>query len=140
MRYLYSVTPEYVAEAERADYAPDGEPVIPWYPAPAQNLFLSTLSFRKSIHALVKDVHDQDFQLMLDNLKKQYPGLPEELHSNYIFSTVRAASMFAVGTRFRIYITQDTARLHEVGGKESIHTLWEEQPINGIKVNDKDKR
>lgn len=129
MKYLYSVVPEYIAEAERGNYAKADEAVIPWYPAPLQNMFLSIESFRKSIHAVVKDMAVVDVEAFLKRLWTQYPGLPEALHSNYIYHTAKAASLFPVGTRFRIYITPQSAAIHQIGGDETIHTLWTEQPL-----------
>jgi len=129
MKFLIAVTPEYVLAQDRDKYAPDGEPVIPWYPAPLDNQFLSVISFRRSIHALVADLPAFNVDDALTNLMKQYPGLPRRLHANYLMHTARAAQQFPVGTRFRIFITADSAKLHEIGVAERLFTLWEEQPV-----------
>ena len=128
MEYLLSVRPDYVPAGTEDKFAMSGEPVIPGFPAPCDNMFISTTTFRKSIHAIVEDVAI-DLDEVCVRLCKEYPGLPKRLIENYIFHTARAASSFAIGTRFRIYIQADNTKLHEVGGEERLFTLWDEQPM-----------
>jgi hypothetical protein len=129
MKFLTAVHPDYVPEAEKPKYAVAGEPVIPWYPAPLDNMFVSTVSFKKTIHAVVRELPEFDADVALASLVREYPGLPPALHENYLYHTARAAMSFPEGTVFRIYIKPDTARLHEVGGEERLFTLWEKQPL-----------
>jgi hypothetical protein len=129
MRFLTAIHPDYVPEAEKHRYAVAGEPVIPWYPAPMDNLFMSTVSFKKAIHAVVRELPEFNADAALAHLLKEYPGLPKVLHENYLYHTARAAAAFPEGTIFRIYIKPTTARLHEVGGEERLFTLWEQQPL-----------
>jgi len=126
MRYLVSVPPEKTTEKD--NWAPAGEPVVPWYPATSENVFLSTTSFKKAPYAEVVDRADIDIDVIASALKKQYPGLPATLHDNYVLATAKAAYAYPIGTRFNIFITPDTAKLKAIG-KEEVHILWEKQPL-----------
>jgi hypothetical protein len=126
MRFLVSVPPETVAEKDQ--WADSGEPVIPWFPSSLENVFLSINSFKKSPYAKVTDCPDLDVDDLANALKKQYPGLPIQLHENYVLAIAMAAHAYPIGTKFQIFITQDTAKL-KVVGKEEWHSLWEQQPL-----------
>ena len=127
MKYLFSCRPEFVQDKDADMFADEGEPVIPGFPAPCDNLFISILSFKKAIHAVVTDA-DVDCDELCARLCVQYPGIPKSLHEAYIYHTARAADAMAPGTRFRLYVTPDKATLHEIGGTERLYHLWEEQP------------
>lgn len=126
MKFLVSVPPTQTTENDK--WAGAGEPVIPWFPAPVDNVFLSVDSFKKSPYAEVVERADLDPDVLAETLKKQYPGLPATLHENYILATATAAHAYPVGTRFQIFITPNTAKL-KVVGKEDYHLLWEQQPL-----------
>ena len=126
MRFLVSVPPETITEKDQ--WAESGEPVVPWFPATAANVFLSVKSFRQSPYAKVVDYRDLDVDDLANALQKQYPGLPLQLHENYVLAVAMAAHAYPIGTKFQIFITQDTAKL-KVVGKEDFHTLWEKQPL-----------
>ena len=61
-------------------------------------------------------------------LFKEYPGLPLNLHENYVFAIAVAAGKFSVGTRFRVLVDDDTAKLQQVG-TDALYTLWNKQPL-----------
>lgn len=128
MKYLVSVPPEQVSDDDKDRWAPGGELVIPWFPAPPQNLFLCVPSFKFAPYAVVKDVSDFDPDVLAAQLKKQYPGLPDKLHENYVLETARIALRFPVGTRFQPFIDINSVKLRVVG-TESMNTLWEKQPM-----------
>jgi hypothetical protein len=128
MNFLVSLTPEYVDAKERDKYAADGEPVIPSYPAPLANLFLSVTSFKQALHAEVRNLPDLNLDTLCEKLVAYYPGLPRKLHENYLFHTARAAAGFPVGTRFRTFITADTAKIQRTDN-EQLFELWTEQPM-----------
>jgi len=126
MKFLVSVPPEKITEKDV--WAEGDEPVIPWFPATSENVFLSIKSFKKSPYAKVADCPKLDVDDLATALKKQYPGLPAKLHENYVVAIAMAAHAYPVGTKFQIFITQDTAKL-KVVGKEELHILWEKQPL-----------
>ena len=130
MRYLVSVRPEVVVAGEDGadDWAPNDEPVIPSFPAPQRDMFLSVTSFKDAPYAKVVDDPGLDPDTLLDRLVTEYPGLPEVLHAEYIMAIARVAATWPVGTKFQAYITQDEARLRPVMSDQMI-TLWEKQPL-----------
>ena len=127
MNFLVSLTPEYAQPEDRAKYAPDGEPVIPCFPAPLENLFLSTVSFKRCLHAEVRNVQI-DLDAVCSRLASYYPGLPRRLIENYLFHAARAAAAHAVGTRFRVFITLDEAKIQNLESEE-LYVLWTAQPM-----------
>ena len=127
MKYLMSTPPPVIHGAETM--APGGEPVIPWFPAPVRSVFLSIESFRDAAFATVEEV-DIDPDVLADTLCKRYPGLPRQLHENYVMATALAARMLEIGERVRPIITEDVTQL-QVVNTPKVLTLWEEQPIKG---------
>jgi hypothetical protein len=134
MRYLVATRPERVAVDTKDDWAEEGEPVIPWYPAPADNVFLGLDSFKKAPYAVVVDVK-LDPDELVERLVKQYPGLPEILHENYVFAIGLAAHRFPIGTKFQVYVDTGTAKL-KVVGREEYHLLWTKQPLKTLENTD----
>jgi hypothetical protein len=127
VRYLVSVAPEATGNDVKEDWAAEGEPVVPWYPATLENVFLSVMTFKKAACAKVADIAD-DPDVMASRLAEEYPGLPLSLHENYILAIAKAAHEFPVETVFRIFIGRNSAKLQAVKS-EDIHVLWEEQPL-----------
>ena len=126
MKYLVSVTPE-APGTDPSVWAPPGEPVVPWYPATDSNVFVSGVSFKPSPIAEVADI-DLDPDALAVSLQREYPGLPLSMHQNYVFHTAMAAGKYPVGTKLRIWITPQTAKLQPVGTDE-LYTMWEQQPV-----------
>ena len=96
--------------------------LVPWYPAPVQNMFVSTVTFEKHTHGVVVDA-DFDIDTACANLTKQYPGIPREMHERYVIKSCVAAAKFEVGTRVRPVITIDSAMVQDVDGTQHV-TLW----------------
>lgn len=126
MKYMLSSTSAY-AGVDPLDWAPDGEPVVPWYPATLNNAFLAIGSFRPSMLAEVRTI-DVDPDVLVDRLVAEYPGLPRKLHENYVLAIALAATKYADGTRFKVLVDQDSATLQQLGTDKLIN-LWTEQPM-----------
>lgn len=127
MRYLFSVAPDHTSEDFKDTWAPPGEPVVPWYPATLENVFLSTVSFKRVPTARVISDSTVDIDKIADRLKKNYPGLPGSIHEAYVLAIAKAAYEYPVGTQFQIFITKQEAKL-KVVGKEDYKLLWDKQP------------
>jgi len=131
MRFLLSLAPERGTHDPTGEtYAGNGEPVVPWFPAPVRSVFLSLTSWAYSPYAIVSEP-DLDPDVLAARLAAQYPGLPETLHNNYVLATAMAAAKLPVGTRVRPIITADAAHL-QVLNDDTIITLWETQPMKGV--------
>jgi len=127
MKYLVSVAPK---AAELQDqWAPGGEPVVPWYPHSPQNAFLAIPSFQPSQYAQVVDDPAVDVDEVARKLKSHYPGLPAKLHDNYVLAIARAAHRYPAGTIFRIYVDYDKAEMCVAGKEDVRHVLWEKLPL-----------
>jgi len=132
MRYLFSVIPEKIAETDKDKWAEAGKPVIPWFPAPVENVFVSIGEAKKAPYALVENRKDLDLDNLLETLKKYYPDLPAKLLENYILATSTAAYRFPVGTKLQIIIDENTAKIFPIGKAEEAYTLWEKQPFGEL--------
>lgn len=132
MRFLFSVDKnEYGTTSVQADEAPEaGEPLVPWFPAPAENSFVSCTSFKRTPYAVVADKNIDPDEL-LANLIKQYPGLPERLHRVYISKVAVVVHKIKPGTKFRVMIGADSAAIQQVDDEVNIIELWNKQPIEG---------
>lgn len=128
MKYFVSLPPLQRQNNEGArDWAPAGEAVIPDFPAPPKNRFLSLVSFKPAPYAVVLDV-TFDPDVMAGILKKEYPGLPPDLHDNYILRMCQAAAELPIGTRVRVIVSEEQATLQVVDTDKTI-VLWTEQPL-----------
>lgn len=136
MRYLFSVAQEQVTETEKDRWAAAGEPVVPWFPAPPDHVFISIGSFKRAIYAVVEEHQDLDLEVLSLALLTYYPGLTRELLDNYVLATAKAAYVFPIGTKLQITVTPDTAKVYPVGKIENYHTLWTEQPYRELKDAD----
>jgi len=131
MNYLFSVRPTHIQKGDEELWAPADEPVVPWFPAILKNVFLSVRSFKQSPYAIVRN-RSVNLNELRDCLVKEYPGLPEELHGNYVFKTAEAAHSFPVGTKLLIVVEPQRATLRVVGDEESSYVMWERQPFGEI--------
>ena len=129
MHYLFAVAGMKLLGVP-ADYvqADGGEPVVPWFPAPAQNAFLGLDSWRLASHAKVLD-QDVDPDVLAERLRVQYPGLPRQLLDNYVLAICKSAAQLPVGAVCRCLVTPESATLQVMGTDQAI-TLWSEQPIS----------
>jgi hypothetical protein len=128
MKYLVTLAPAQVgAVAAGEDWAGGGEPVIPWFPAPVRNVFLSTTSWKFAPYATVID---STFNLdsIVEALCIHYPGLPRTLHENYVLETAVAASRLSVGNQVSPIINENSAQI-QVKDTNKLITLWTAQPI-----------
>ena len=125
MRFLCAVG---TLQAARADWADEGEPVVPQFPPCALNVFLGTRSFKPSLYARVSECPGLDLDKLAAALKAQYPGLPPEMLNAYVLETAKAAYELDLGALCQIFTTPDAARLH-VQDTGRLYTLWEKQPI-----------
>jgi hypothetical protein len=129
MKYLVSVTPDRARDG--VEWAPAGEPVIPWYPAPPEHVFLAIGSFKRAPYAEVVDSPAIDPDRLLECLKRQYPGLPDKLHEYSILSTAKAAHLFPVGTRLQPFVEYEFPGKYcvklKVLGKEEYTVVWDKR-------------
>lgn len=134
MKYLVSVAPYKKKTEEGAEeFAAAGEPVVPWFPAPACNLFLSIISQARAQFAVVAE-GAFDLDALAARLTKDYPGLPPALHENYVLETAFAAAQLPVGTMVKALIDDDSAAL-QVYNEAKVITLWTTQPIKKRPLN-----
>lgn len=129
MKYLISVP----SEKPLAGQLSVCEPVVPWYPAPAADMFVGTITFGKCYQATVREVLDLNLTDMAIRLHKQYPGLPTKLHENYVLHTAHLADALPVGTRVQVVITQTSAKIRVVETKR-FYTLWDKQPTDKLEL------
>lgn len=99
------------------------ELLIPWFPAPVRNVFLSTHSFAIRPQGIISEAPNIDLDAILEALHKQYPGIPREIHEKYILRSCYAAAQFPVGTEVRPVITADSAMVQDLEGSKHID-LW----------------
>ena len=132
MKYLFSVAQETVTETDKTKWAVAGEPVVPWFPAPPENVFISIGTFKKSIYATVEDRPDIDLEALSKSLQKYYPGLTKELLDNYVVATAKVAHEFPVGAMVQVAISTDSAQVYPRGQIEYCHTLWTKQPFKEL--------
>ena len=128
MRFLTALPPEATNDEDKDKWADAGDPVVPVFPAPPQDMFLSTVSFLRASAAEVVDRDDLDPDEIAASLKKEYPGLPSDLHDNYVVATARIAKALPIGTKVQVVVDPDSARIREAGS-DTFHTLWHEQPL-----------
>jgi hypothetical protein len=124
VRFLVSCPPEV---QQTGEWAPAGEPVVPWFPATQENVFLSCSGFKRSLYAVVAE-GTWDPDVLARALVDQYPGLPKRLCENYVLQTALRAAKVPVGTKLRIFVTRDSATLQPVGTDKLI-TMWDTQPL-----------
>jgi len=127
MRYLVSVRQETIASDAKDQWAPQGEPVVPWYPATLRNAFLAIDSFKPAQYAKVVDDPNIDIDDIADRLCIEYPGIPKSIHNAYVLAIAKAAHKFQVGSAFSIIVEYDRVQLFELGATE-VHTLWDKHP------------
>ena len=116
--------PSHVPQAE---WAPEGEPVIPNFPIWRESFFLSTISFKPVPYARVMEI-DIDPDAAMQSLKNRYPGLPEHLLGTYVLATAKAALELPTGIVLRVSIEPDKTELFGVTESKT-HVLWDKQPV-----------
>lgn len=126
MRYLFSIEPQKSVDKDL--WAPAGEPVVPQFPHCGTNNWLSTVSFKPAIAATVLEKDDIDLDTYAAALIKEYPGLPPELHKEYVLRCGKLAHMVPVNSIMQVYITQHTAKVMVRETEEWIE-LWNKQPL-----------
>jgi hypothetical protein len=134
MKYLVSVKPERVADQDKDKWADDGEPVIPAFPAPIENVFLSVASHKKAPYAMVRDMPDLNLEQLAKTLCAYYPGLPPILLENYVLATALAADKMPPNTRILIGVSYNKASVFPSGNPELSYTLWTEQPMGAKSI------
>jgi hypothetical protein len=71
---------------------------------------------------------DLDIDELAARLKKEYPGLPAELHDTYVLETAKVSHVIPAGHICQVYVTAASTRILDTT-TGSTHTLWEEQPV-----------
>ena len=133
MKFLFAADKaEYGATEAKVKDAPEaGEPVVPWFPAPVENSFVSCVSFKRTPYAVADD-RNVDPDGLLANMVSQYPGLPEAMHRAYIMRIALVAFDLKPGTRYRAMIGPDSAAIQQVDDETNIIQLWSKQPLKGL--------
>jgi len=134
MKYLVSVKPERVPDQDKDKWADDGEPVIPAFPAPVENVFLSVTSHKKAPYAKVQDMPNLNLEQLAKTLTQYYPGLPPILLENYVLATALAADKLPPDTRLLIDASYDKVSVFPSGKPELSYTLWTEQPMGAKSI------
>lgn len=115
-------------EETAGDWADEGDPVVPQFPHVGTNHWLSAISFEPAPYARVEERTDIDVDSYAAALIAEYPGLPRELHEEYVLTTAKLANMLPVGSTVQVYITQDIAKVLVLEAEEWIE-LWKQQPL-----------
>lgn len=124
MKFLVAIPKEKSSDGR---WATEREPVVPCFPSQSSGAFLTVPSFRLAEKAEVADVSVDPDELAAA-LAREYPGLPEKLHENYVLLTFKAVFDSALGTVYRISVSQTQAML--INDKTSAtKILWQEQPL-----------
>jgi hypothetical protein len=126
MRYLFSVEPEKASDED--EWAPAGEPVVPQFPHAGTDFWISTASFKNAPTAVVEERDDIDLDVYAKALAAEYPGLPLQLHEEYVLRCAKLAHMVPVGSTIQVYITQNQAKVLVRETEEWIE-LWNKQPL-----------
>ena len=122
-----------VSQKSDRSTAQAGEPVVPNFPVPPSNTFLSLASWNYCALASVAEIA-ADPDTLLKGMVKQFPGLPAKLHENYIVAVATAVANDTPGTRYSVITGEQTQLINNETG--AVNTLWTRQPLKG----DYDKR
>ena len=125
MKYLFSRK----AEVSQIEQAPEGESVIPEFPCRSAG-FIAIPSFKFCALAEVKKLSENEkgfFELLVDKLTKQYPGIPRDILEQYVIGTARAASQFKEGTILRIFVNSEITSVQDTV-TENVFNLWNKHP------------
>ena len=125
MLYLFSLKPEY--NTDDANWAEPDEPVVPCYPHLNKDVWLSVQSGKLAPYAVVKEC-DIDPDTLVQDLVKEYPGLPAELHETYVQRTCALAEAAGVDSKFHVRIQQDNATAINATTEDN-YILWTKQPL-----------
>ena len=109
-----------------ADWAPEGEPVIPNFPIWKESYFLGIASFKPCPYAKVMEI-DLDLDEAVKVLKLRYPGLPESMLGKYVLETAKTAWELPTNAIFRISIEQDKVELFGANVSKT-YVMWDKQP------------
>lgn len=131
MNYLISIP----SDKPLGGWLAGREPVVPWYPAPASDVFVGTITFGKCYQAVVESVPGLNLTDIADRLARQYPGLPRTLHENYVLYTANLSHYLPVGLRVQAVVTQHSAKIRVVD-TQKIYTLWDKQPTGKTELID----
>ena len=126
MRYLFSVAP--AESSDETEWAAGGEPVVPQFPHAGSNHWLSVVSFKPAPAAVIEARDDIDLDAYATALAKEYPGLPVELHNEYVLRCGKLAHMLPIGSVMQVYIKPNSARVMVRDTEEWIE-LWKKQPL-----------
>ena len=129
MHVLVAKTASYVdAGGTKVDVAVTGfDPVIPWYPFPAAQVFLGTKSMATCKLAVVVDYPELDADVMVAALNKEFPGIPEYLHEFAVIKAVLAARTIPVGTTVRVYMVDGVVKIQDYDFTNNV-TVWDNLP------------
>lgn len=126
-KYLYSLPPEL--KAGGGVYAEAGIPVVPWYMVQPPNMFVAAGTIRLSPYAEVWD-REIDLDAVAQRLFEDFPGIPLQVHENYVMATALAAAQLKAGTRVRPLITSSEASI-QVFNETTVIQLWTTPPTKG---------
>lgn len=124
MKFLLSVPKEKVTDGK---WTTRREPVVPCFPSQHGGAFLTVPEFLLAEKAEVSQT-DADADEMAAALVKEYPGLPRQLHENYVLAVWKAVYDIPEGTVFRITVSQKQAMLINDKTNATL-ILWNEQPF-----------
>ena len=113
---------------DKDEWAAGGEPVVPQFPHKGTNHWLSVVSFKPALAAVVEEREDVDLDSYAAALAAEYPGLPAKLHGEYVLRCGKLAHMIPVGSTVQVYIDQDSAKVMVRENEEWIE-LWKTQPL-----------
>lgn len=125
-KFLYSL-PSADNAGGRA--MPEGLAVTPWYMTAPSNMFVAAGTFKFTPIAVVAE-HDIDLDALASMLHADYPGIPVDVHANYVMATALAAARLKTGDRVRPIITSEEASIQVINTQTTVQ-LWTTPPVKG---------
>lgn len=126
-KFLYSSPPNLKSGGDA--FAPKGLPVVPWYMPAPPNMFVAagTLKLVPCAEVLEQDI---SLDALASTLFSDYPGIPMQVHENYVMATALACAGLAPGTLVRPIVTAHEASIQVLNETTTVQ-LWTTPPTKG---------
>lgn len=100
--------------------------VIPAFPIGDANHFISIQSSGISAYAAV-DENNTDPDMLLKELVKQYPGMPEQYLEDILVDTLVIAADLDSNKIFRVFVDDHSATLQNVDDDSELIPIWKDR-------------
>jgi hypothetical protein len=128
MRYLVAV---FADEKPPENRCADSEPVIPAFPMGDSNHFIGVFCSGVSTYASARNMPDDvDPDEILKKLVETYPGIPKAYLEDTLTRTMVVAARLDTISVYRVFVTEDSAVLHNVDNENELIPLWKDRPAS----------